>query len=461
MDAAARDIERHGGGGEFVAAARDLLDRCVSRDVVARSRVSRLAAAVATHESVVAKAEAERSSAAKRADTLYGEIEAREAELVRTRRAATEPLACSNLLAAEALTEALRSSASAASAQISSYASEADLIDRLATHRAEALLVRCRETIARRKAKEALTDVHPGVAIGASGEAPAGGVAEPRTPTSETIRDRDIEPYMNRVDMDAAREALERESARAERATEAAKTAAEMMRRRMNDQNREYLTRKRCEAERRAEERDREREAEREAERKAERARLVEAEKAQAMEAERARTAEAEVARLTELQRAEHATETAREAAAACEAEAAVAAVAERERESREPADADKVAEKERQNREASANAAKRRKKKIDRDTESAAVKRQPLLERDVTERRAPRLPAVSKREAPAPAFPPPAKKAARRRQKLTRSQPPERTPERTPSPVAKAKRPDALGSAFDPFAFAVDSSLE
>ena len=119
--------------------------------------------------------------------------------------------------------EALRSSASAASAQISSYASEADLVDRLATHRAEALLVRCRETIARRKAKEALTDVHPGVAIGASGEAPAGGVAEPRTPTSETIRDRDIEPYMNRVDMDAAREALERESARAERATEAAR----------------------------------------------------------------------------------------------------------------------------------------------------------------------------------------------------------------------------------------------
>ena len=58
-----------------------------------------------------------------------------------------------------------------------------------------------------------------------------------------------------------------------ERATEVAKTAAEMMRRRMNDQNREYLTRKRCEAERRAEERDREREAEREAERKAERAR--------------------------------------------------------------------------------------------------------------------------------------------------------------------------------------------
>ena len=238
---------------------------------------------------------------AKRAlDTLYGEIEAREAESFDA-RAATEPLACSNLLAAEALAEALRSSASAASAQISSYASEADLVDRLATHRAEALLVRCRETIARRKAKEALTDVHPGVAIGASGEAPAGGVAEPRTPTSETIRDRDIEPYMNRVDMDAAREALERESARAERATEAAKTAAEMMWRRMNDQNREYLTRKRCEAERRAEERDREREAEREAERKAERARLVEAEKAQAMEAERARTAEAEVARLTEL----------------------------------------------------------------------------------------------------------------------------------------------------------------
>ena len=289
-----RKIESYGSasGVEFVEQTRNLLRRCVYRDVGVKSRMEQIIARLSAKTEAADDAERALAAANKRVSALQSEVEQLETALA-NRRA----FAMNAIESRHAFARAL--AASAPMLRRDAAVDEAELVRTMVTHRADVFAARTREMLAARTTALALS-------------IPAR-VVEPEPLAAKPSTDASSAPARFTDDADVAAIVRERDEAReaATRAATATKTCAERMVRYLDAKNKGYLNAKK--AEMRAAVDAKEEEARLERERAAERERDLrcqlerEREKTAMLESEREKLekgrAEREVAEAAEHQR--------------------------------------------------------------------------------------------------------------------------------------------------------------
>lgn len=285
-----RKIESYGSasGVEFVQQTRNLLRRCVYRDVGVKSRIEQIVARLSAKTEAADDAERALAAANERVRALQSEVDQLETSLA-NRRA----FAMNAVESRHAFARAL--AASAPMLRRDAVVDETELVRTILTQRADIFAARTREMLAARTAALAL-------AIPARAVEPKPLAAKPSTDAASALaRFAD--------DADVAAIVRERDEARAAatRAATATKTCAERMVRYLDAKNKGYLNAKkaemraavdakeeeaRLERERAAE---RERDLRRQLEREREKTKMLELER-EKLEKERAERDEAEAA---------------------------------------------------------------------------------------------------------------------------------------------------------------------
>ena len=225
-----RKIESYGSasGVEFVEQTRNLLRRCVYRDVGVKSRMEQIIARLSAKTEAADDAERALAAANKRVSALQSEVEQLETALA-NRRA----FAMNAIESRHAFARAL--AASAPMLRRDAAVDEAELVRTMVTHRADVFAARTREMLAARTTALALS-------------IPAR-VVEPEPLAAKPSTDASSAPARFTDDADVAAIVRERDEAReaATRAATATKTCAERMVRYLDAKNKGYLNAKKAE----------------------------------------------------------------------------------------------------------------------------------------------------------------------------------------------------------------------
>lgn len=225
-----RKIESYGSasGVEFVQQTRNLLRRCVYRDVGVKSRIEQIVARLSAKTEAADNAERALAAANERVRALQSEVDQLETSLA-DRRA----FAMNAVESRHAFARAL--AASAPMLRRDATVDETELVRTMVTHRADMFAARTREMLAARTAALAM-------AIPARAVKPKPLAAKPSTDAASALArfadDADVAAIVR--ERDEAREA-------ATRAATATKTCAERMVRYLDAKNKGYLNAKKAE----------------------------------------------------------------------------------------------------------------------------------------------------------------------------------------------------------------------